>query len=445
MVDREHITGSLKRLYMSDGKEPLGRIQRACVYAVRYVFHIFRELVRDQCMLRASALTFTTLMTLMPVVVLLFVTFRAFGGLEDATERFKIFLFKHMLPESVASIQGYIEELVSDFNAQAVSFISVIFLIAAAYGLFASIDSSLNVIWRGSQGRKFINRLVTIWFILTIAPFLLGYSLYLTSQLETITTFSAGIVAARILSGLTPYIMTLISFTLMYKLVPRTTVYWRSAFLGSVFAAFFWEISKYGFNYYVRNLANFKLLYGSFLTLPVFLIWINLSWLIILTGAEIAYTYQNLEFLHLSRQQTENARKNAFFLSEKLGIHIYFMIIERFLSGKPVTRTQLAAESMSIGWMVDAYLDKFKQNNMILIDETGLIVPAQDPSTIEINRILDQFEYAVHPGIGLQRAGEPHSAQRLIRDLSEIRRSRFGGQDIRSYIAGHGNEMDAGN
>lgn len=452
MISWKHFTASLKSLCMSEDRFDLTRGQRSTVYIIRYVFHVFREISRDQCLLRASALAFTTMMTLMPVAILVFVMFRAFGDFDEATQRVQGFLFQHLLPDSVASVQDFIQGLISDFNVQTVSYISVIFFIAAAYSLSSSIDSSLNVIWGVRKPRRVFHNLVSIWFILTVAPVLMGYSLYLTTQLEKVRLMGLGMLTSRVLTGIMPYLLTLLSFMLLYKMVPRTRVTWISAFLGALLASTFWEISKYGLNYYVQNLANYRILYGSFLTVPVFFIWINLSWLIVLVGAEIAFTHQNLEHLHLISKRDEKAKSNVFLLSEKLGFYLFFLIIENYMSGKPLDRRTLSRQAPGSGWMVDTFLERFQNEGLLIIDQNEHIVPARDPSTIRINDVFDFFEPDEPDQFWGTLPGRSQAVRALLQEVREVRWKTFSARDIRTAIlevrdkqqTGRGYGVDAG-
>lgn len=439
MTAWQKISKALKRIYYSENREDTRGLKGAYTYMVRYLFHIIGELRRDQCFLRASALTYTTVMTLIPILVLLFVIFRAFGGLADYSNRVQQFLFKHMLPESVTSVESYIDHLLQDFNTQAVSYISIIFLIAAAFALFDSIDSSLNSIWGAPRSRGFFQRLVTIWFILTVTPVLLGYSLFLTARLENVTWMGNALILAGfvVFKRFMPYLVTVFSLTLLYKSVPRTRVYWSSAFIGGCFAGLFWEGTKYGFNYYVQNLANFKVLYGSFLTLPVFLIWVDLSWLIILAGAEVAYTHQNLGRLHLLRKRRKKAREEHALLPDKLAVFIYLSIADSFLKNEPLDRPGVYNRSPGQAWLIDAVLDRFQDEGYIVIDTAGRIVPARDLSSVEIRDIFNLFEPS-EEGAYFRRTNEPWEP--LDRLLSSVRANRdkyLSGTDVRSLLTGN--------
>jgi membrane protein len=434
MISKEQLKKILQNLYFSERRFQNSRLRKTAVYLVRYIFHITREILSDQCLLRSAALTFTTLMTLIPIAVLLFVFMSTFGVLDDVRTRVQAFLFQHLLPESVAAVQGYIERLLANFNVQAASYISIIVLIGATYSLFSSVNSSLNTIWGGRRSGKFFTKLIHIWFLVTLAPLFLGYSLYLTTQLETITTLGAGVFLTGLLTRVMPYILTFLTLTLLYKFVPQPKVQWRSAFLGALFAALLWEFSKYAFNYYVSNLANYQLIYGSFLTLPVFLIWINLTWFIILLGAEIAYTHQNLDHLHLISKRRAYAKQNMFLLSEKLGMLLFFSIIEHYMEGKPISQKELAAHAPGSGWMVDTFLERFQRDGFVIINDDGLIVPARDPSTIQLNDVLDFFEPDKSYYISEDSSDSYHTVKKLFDDLKTLRTQSFVNKDTREMV-----------
>jgi len=432
----QKFSAALKRIYYSEDLEDTRGLKGALAYFVRYMFHIFGELRRDQCFLRASALTFTTVMTLIPILVLVFVIFRAFGGLAEYSNRVQQFLFKHMLPESVASAESFIDHLLQDFNTQAVSYISIIFLIGAAFALFDSVDSSLNSIWGVSRIRGFFQRLVTIWFILTVTPVLLGYSLYLTARLENVPGMGNAVILTgfAIFRRLTPFLLTTLSLTLLYKTVPRTRVTWSSAFIGGCFAGIFWEGTKYGFNYYVQNLANFKILYGSFLTLPIFLIWVDFSWLIILAGAEVAYTHQNLGRLHLLRKRRKKAREEHELLPDKLGVFVYLLIADSFLKNDPLDRNTIINRSPGQAWMIDALLERFHDEGHIAIDTGGSVVPSRDLSTVKIRDIFSLFEPSA-PGEYFRLTAEPlETVDRLLSTVRQFRDHKLRDLDVRTLL-----------
>ncbi|MGB3976135.1 MAG: YihY/virulence factor BrkB family protein [bacterium] len=434
MISWKQISSWFKRLYFGDMRVNQNKLNRSAAYIIRYLFHVVREMSRDQCPLRSSALAFTTLMTLMPVAVLVFVIFQAVGGFDQASRRVQDFLFQHLLPESVASVQDFIQNLLSGFNVQAVSYISIIFFIGAAYSLSSSIDSSINAIWGVRKTRRFFYHLVTVWFILTVTPIFMGYSLYLTTQLEKVSLMGLGPITSQVYKNLMPYLLTLFSFILLYKMVPRTRVKWSSTLLGAFFASFVWELSKYGLNYYVRNLSNYRVLYGSFLTIPVFFIWLKISWLIVLIGAEIAYTHQNLDQLHLINKQNEKAKNNVFLLSEKLGFYVFFLVIDYFMSGKSITINQLSALVPYSGWMVDTYLDRFQKDGFLIVDQDGHIVPARDPATIRINEVFDFFQPEQPDQFWGMLPGDSAAVRMIMDELKKVRWETFSERDIRSMI-----------
>ena len=363
---------------------------------VRYLFHVIRQFIQQQCFLRAAALTYTTLLTLIPILVLVFVVFEAFGGLDMAGKRVEAFLFTHLLPETVASVRSYIQTLVHGFNSRAVSTVSVLFLIIAAYGLFASIDTSLNAIWRIPKRRSFLSRLVNLWFILTISPLLLGYSLYLSAKIQDsqvmkmhgISAFGKNILWAM------PVVLTWITLTLIFRFVPRTHIQWSSALIGGFFASVLWEFSKFGFNLYVDTFANIKMVYGSFMLLPLFLIWIDLSWLLILLGAEICFVHQNMPSLNREFHSQNNYQASQLPNPLYIGFTTIWLVTRGFLQGESPYTINLLEKRLGITReQLDAVLDVILNESILALNEdTNQLFWVKDPGTIEVAHLMQLFD-----------------------------------------------------
>ena len=155
--------------------------------------------------------------------------------------------------------------------------------------MMLTIDNAFNVIWRVTRPRPLVKRLVAYWAVLTLAPLLIGASLSLTSWLVGLSMgygkhiSSFGIVVLKIL----PVLFTTLAFTLLFRLVPNRYVPRRHALIGALVAAVMFETINRVFGYYVSHFPTYKLVYGAFASVPIFLMWIYLSWLTILFGAVI--------------------------------------------------------------------------------------------------------------------------------------------------------------
>ncbi|MBN1355542.1 YihY family inner membrane protein [bacterium] len=396
----------MKRSFMSDIRAVLNAAyngtdpswdrgyRRVVSLLLRYGIHTGSQFNRDRCFLRAAALTYTTILTLIPILVLIFVIFQAFGGLETLRDQLETFLFSHMLPESVVNVRDYIQGFIHGFNSRTVSVVSIVFLLFAAYGLFSSIESSLNAVWNVSTPARIFSRMVNLWFILTVTPLFLGYSIYLSKKfldLKDSQVLGLDLLYATLM-WIAPTLLTWLALFLIYRLVPRASVTWQSAAIGGFIAAVWWEMSKFGFNVYVEYLISMELLYGSFILLPLFLIWIDLSWIIILGGAELGYTHQNLTRLHAAVRDQDKDSGRA--LSAEPALRIMFLIGRAFRLGDgPVSRDAVLAVPGMDGETAGDYLGALERAGLILSTRRrDHYTLARSPDRIRLNAVFDIFD-----------------------------------------------------
>jgi membrane protein len=151
--------------------------------------------------------------------------------------------------------------------------------------LFNNIEVTFNNIWHVKKKRPIFGKLTSLWTVLTLTPILFGISFYLAAKF---TARSEGIVPAWIV----PYLLNTLAFWVAYQFIPYTNIRLRASVIAAVVVAILWEIAKAGFNWYITNLASFRQIYGSLGTVPVFLLWLYLTWVIVLFGTELAYAIQ---------------------------------------------------------------------------------------------------------------------------------------------------------
>jgi membrane protein len=250
---------------------------------------ILLRFVHDRCAQTAASLTFTTLLSLVPIMTIALAMFSAFPVFEDVSLQFKSYLLKNLMPETAgAVITGYMQQFAE--SAAKLTTVGIGVLAVTALTTMFTIDHAFNVIWRVRQKRSLVRRLVIYWAVLTLAPLLVGVSLSLTSWLVGLSMGYArhvplfGVGALKIL----PVILTTAAFALLFRLVPNRYVPRSHALLGAVIAAILFEIMNRVFGYYIAHFNTYKLVYGAFASVPIFLLWIYLSWMTILFGAVIA-------------------------------------------------------------------------------------------------------------------------------------------------------------
>ena len=252
--------------------------------------YILRHFYLSNGMQVASSLAFTSLLSLVPLLTVMFGLFGEISVLQNFSTLIQNFIFANFVPEFGQTIEQYI--YIFSTKASQLTISGSVFLVFIAMMLLATIDNSFNRIWKIKKKRNPIKRILIYFSLLIVGPLLIGIGLALTSYLLSIpviadvdTTFN---VKTHLLGWL-PFLMTSIAFILLYILVPNCYVYKKYAVSAGVICAILFELAKYGFGIYVKEMSGYENIYGALAILPLFLVWIYISWVIILFGAHITF------------------------------------------------------------------------------------------------------------------------------------------------------------
>ena len=246
----------------------------------------FRE---DHMGLTASSLTFTTSIALVPfftVALAIFTAFPMFSKLQAALQGW---LIQSLIPDDIArQVLGYLTQFSSQANKLGGAGLAV--LLVTAIALILTIDRTLNSIWRVRKPRPLTQRVLVYWAAITLGPLLVAVSLALTSY---VLSASRGLVGAlpislRFLLDIVQFALVTGGVTALFRYVPNTYVKWTHAWIGGIFVAAGIDLAKKLLALYLSAVPSYSLVYGAFATLPILLVWIYLSWVIVLMGAVIA-------------------------------------------------------------------------------------------------------------------------------------------------------------
>lgn len=245
--------------------------------------------VKDRCAETAASLTFTTLLSLVPMITIALTVFSAFPVFENFSAQIKIYLLNNLMPENSGIIITQYMQQFAD-SATRLTTVGIAFLAVTAMLMMLTIDKAFNVIWQVSQPRPLFKRLLTYWAVLTLAPLLIGASLSLTSWLVGLSMGHGKYVSpfGMVVLKTLPILFSTLAFTLLFQLVPNRLVPLAHALIGALVASVVFETTSRVFGYFVSHFATYQLVYGAFASVPIFLMWIYLSWLTILFGAVIA-------------------------------------------------------------------------------------------------------------------------------------------------------------
>src|SRR5690606_7381241 len=257
----------------------------------------------------ASSLTFTTVLSIVPLLAVVLALFTAFPLFAEFRVALENFLTTSLMPPSVSdNVMLYLNQFAA--KASGLTAVGSLFLIVTSVMLIMTVDEAFNNIWQVERQRPLQQRMLVYWAIISLGPILTGASLWATSmlareslghvdELPTIIGFALSFI---------PILATGLGFTALFVFVPNRRVLWKDALAGGFGTAVVLEIMRVGFAYYLTRFPSYTVIYGAFATLPIFLLWIYLSWLVILLGATVAATLPDLRLRRWAMQRYPGGR-----------------------------------------------------------------------------------------------------------------------------------------
>lgn len=240
----------------------------------------------DRCFQAASALTYTSLLALVPLTTITVGIVSAFPAFDAVKESARSLIFDNLVPQVGAAVSENLETFSA--NAGRLTGFGIIGLIVTSVLLLATIEAAFNNIWRVRESRPWLLRLLSFWAILTLTPLLFAASISISSQVVGLMSFQDGQPLWRVLLSLLPMVFEFIGLTILYQIIPNRPVRWADAIIGGALAALLFEVAKGGFALYLRAFPMYETVYGAIATIPTFLIWLYLVWCILLLGAVVA-------------------------------------------------------------------------------------------------------------------------------------------------------------
>ncbi|TVQ68291.1 MAG: YihY family inner membrane protein [Oceanospirillales bacterium] len=255
---------------------------------VRFCRDLIRQFFDNQGILNASALTYTTLFAVVPLVTVSYSMLAAVPAFQGAGDAVQQWVLENFVPATGEVVYEYL----SDFTAQArrLTVVGVVFLVVTSIMMMKNIEAALNRIWRVDQPRKGVSSFLLYWAVLSLGPLLVGIGFVVTSYITALPVYTSAtdfVGPGRVINML-PVLFSTIAFMLLYTAVPNCSVPILKALAGGFFAAIMFELAKRGFAFFVTQFPSYELIYGAFAAFPMFLAWIFISWIIILMGAELS-------------------------------------------------------------------------------------------------------------------------------------------------------------
>ncbi len=250
-----------------------------------FAVYVWRRLSEDRCIRMAAGLSYTSLLAIVPLTAIAFSVLAAFPAFEGVWETIQETLFANLLPQSADAIRDNFDQFVR--NTASLSAVGVVALAATAILLLATVETDINVIFRVARPRALAPRLLVFWALLTLGPLLLGASFSLATYFFAATEWlgleSAG--TNDFLATVLPTFMMVVLLTVFYMIIPNRPVGFLAGLVGGVIAGVAFTLLRKGFGWYIVTFPTYQNIYGALSVIPIFLVWMYLSWLVVLIGA----------------------------------------------------------------------------------------------------------------------------------------------------------------
>ena len=374
----------------------------------RFVVLVYRRFTEERCFQLCGSLTFTTMLALVPLITIMATVMTAFPVFDSVVETLKAYVAANLVPTgSSRLITVYVQQFAE--NAARRTALGIVLLGVTAIMLMLTIDRAFNTIWRVKRPRSLIQRVLIYWSVLTIGPMLIGGSLSLTSWLVR-QSLGLGVQAPELLVAilkLGPLLMTSVAFGFLYRTVPNRQVTVLDAVVGGIIAAFAFEAMKNGFGHFVANFASYKLVYGTFASLPILLMWIYLSWVVIVFAAAITAVLPYWRSGAVLVKQAPGAQ----FVST---MEILRMLYRAYLDGYVLNLKQLHM-ALKLSWEeTETILEKLEAAGWVAKLQGNGWVLARDAGSIPIKEIFRLFVF----GRDLAQVSEEAAIRKLVASVA---------------------------
>ena len=402
----------------------LSTIQKHKSYSL--IGYVIRRFNRDSCPSVASSLSYTSLLAIVPMLAIglaMFAAFPAFNNLRDT-------MLRAVIENAAPSLAVMVEEHLQTFmrNAGETTGVGIIGLVVTALLLINTIQTAFDRIWGGGRGFK-IQRFPVYWALITLGPILFGVAFSVSAYAFGLAQSSSYMsTAVKLYSAIAPFLLEAVGFLLFYRLIPTRPVRWADAATGALIAALLFEIVKRAFGIYLGFLGSYQTLYGALATLPIFLIWMYLAWLVVLVGAEITAALP--EWRSGRRDPDERPRRG-----DILGLALGALALLRDLQGAPSGGEKLDALSRELNAEIGKLtyvMDILRGARFVVRSDNNRWVLARDLSAATLNDLVNALN------IGLSDAQDcPKQTVGVMVDLAAAERSLLD-RTIEDTLRSHG-------
>jgi len=406
----------------------LPRTKSIWIRPLRIVILSVRGFDEDNCLFRASALTYYSLLSIVPVLAMAFGMAKGFG-FESALER-ELFKRFQGQEEVILRVMGFARSLLENTKGGLIAGVGVLLVFWTIVRVLGNIENSFNHIWAIKKPRGLARRISDYLSAMVVCPILLIVSSAITVVIKSEVMLAVqnigllGIISRAIFSSLRllPYCVIWVLFTFMYMFMPNAKINFRSAVFAGIVAGTMYQLFQWAYLSLQFGLAKYNAIYGSFAALPLFLVWLQLSWMIVLFGAEVSFAHQNEETYEFE----PDCLAVSYSFKRLLTLRLVHLLVKEFSQGgKPLSAIQ-ASHALEIPIrLVREMLNELVESGIIseiCDDETSEVTyqPARDIELFTVKYVVDKLEQHGCDSIPVAESKELEKISECLRALGEI-------------------------
>lgn len=397
MLTPQHLGNMFMRHVWGVDTAALPRWRVILIRILRGIYTLGRDLAEGQLTLHATSLVYTTLLSLAPLLAVSFSVLKAFG----VHNKIQPVLLQLLEPLGVKGMEITVQILVfvENIKVGVLGALGLALLLYTVVSLLQKIEVAFNYTWHVQRPRPLMQRITQYLSVLTVGPVLVFSALGITATFMSSAITQSIIAAAPLgqamsaLTRLAPYLLIIVAFTFVYVLMPNTKVHFRSALFGGVIAGILWQLTGWGFAAFVVTSARYTAVYSGFAILIMFMLWMYLSWLILLVGASIAYYHQHPEQLSVRRRELRLSNR----IKERLALLIVALTGQRYYRNQQAWSLEQYAQHLQIPRDAVAHLVKDLEFYGLLArtqNEPPRILPARPLDTTPLQDLVNAIRMA---------------------------------------------------
>ncbi len=413
----------------------------------RTILILGRDLAFGQLTLRAMSLVYTTLLSIVPLLALSFSVLKAFG----VTNQIRPMLLNLLAPlgEQGAEVALRITGFIENMNVGVLGAVGLVLLLYTSISLIQKIEESLNYIWHAPRPRPLGERFTRYLTVLMVGPMLVFSALAVTAAVLNIEIVR-GLMALDVLglfvqalSRVVPYLLIIAAFTFIYLFMPNTRVRLWPALVGGIVGGIAWQTAGWVFALFIAGSNNYEAIYASFAIVILFMIWLYLSWLVLLFGASVAFYVQHPEYLVLRAGEPRLSNR----MRERLALSAMELVARRFIHGDTAPSLLDFIQQLRVpGHVLMVVLDALERKGLVVAsaDDPTTYLPARDPGRIPVADVMETVREAGEEGfLSPSLMPTQPAVDRLVAQLHKAAADSLAGVTLRDLVQ-QGDDAGAG-